>query len=362
MKGRLLLAATPLLLLLGGCSGSEESAPALPPRPVLTMVVEDTVAEASSFSGTIEPRYETDLAFRTLGRIVSRDAGVGDQVTKGQQLAALDAETLAANVRSAEAQAESARAQAETARASATRAEALFADKALSQAELDTAEQGATAADAGLAQARADLDKARTTLSYAILTAPFDGVITGRTGDVGQVVNAGATVMTIARTDVREAVVDIPSELIDTVEAGAPFTILLQTDPSITAQGKVREVAPEADALTRSNRVRILLDAPPAAFRLGTLITAQPERTSAGALVVPRTSVLGEGAATSVWVVTPDGDAATVHQRTVELGDTRGAFVEVTGGLKAGERIAVAGVHSLKDAQRVSLNQKDGSP
>ena len=202
------------LALLSACSGSgdDEAAAPEPPRPVLTTVVAPSDPQVLGYSGTIAPRYESALGFRSLGRIVSREVDVGDRVEEGEQLAAIDAETLTADVRSAKAQVANAEIQDRTAKASLQRAQTLFNDnKTVSQADLDSARQGASAAAAELVSAKAQLSKAEDALSYAVLTAPFAGVITERDGNVGQVVAAGQTVMKLARTDQLEAVVDIPA-------------------------------------------------------------------------------------------------------------------------------------------------------
>ena len=345
----------PLVLTLALAACGEDgpaSADTAAPRPVLTEVASQATAQTAGFSGTIEPRYETTLAFRSLGRIVALDADVGDRVEMGQELAHIDAETLEAGVRQAEAQLASARAQAQNARASHGRARALFEKDTVSTSDLETAEQLQTSAEAAVAQAKADLAKAQNALSYALLTAPFAGVITARSADVGQVVSAGETVMKLARVDVREAVVDIPSELVDTVGIGTPFRVRLQIAPDIRAEGKVREVAPEADALTRTNRVRILLDNPPPAFRLGSLISARPEGAQAEVLMLPQAAILKADGAEFVWVV----EEGAVHRRKVETGPVLAGRITVRSGLKPGERVVVAGVHSLADGQQVSVS------
>ncbi|PTW56546.1 RND family efflux transporter MFP subunit [Breoghania corrubedonensis] len=350
------LMALVLTVSLTAC-GEDEPVSADPqaPRPVLTEIVSRAPIRTEGFSGTVEPRYETTLAFRTLGRIVALNADVGNRVEKGEELAQIDAETMEASVRQAQAQLSSARAQARNARASYARAKALFEKNTVSSADLDTAEQSQASAEASVTEAKADLTKAQNALSYAILTAPFAGVITARSADVGQVVSAGETVMKLARVDVREAVVDIPGEIVDTMGVGTPFLVRLQIDPQIKAEGKVREVAPEADALTRTNRVRILLDNPPAAFRLGSLISARPEGAKAAVLMVPQNAILETDGAKFVWVV----EEGAVHRHKVETGPLIAGRVTIDSGLNSGAHVVVAGVHSLKEGQKVSLSGDD---
>ncbi|MCB8839117.1 efflux RND transporter periplasmic adaptor subunit [Aurantimonas sp. VKM B-3413] len=345
------------LAFLSACSGSgnDEAGAPEPPRPVLTSVVAPTDPQVLGYSGTIAPRYESALGFRSLGRIVSREVDVGDRVEADQQLAAIDAETLGADVRSAKAQLANAEIQDRTAKASLQRAQALFNDnKTVSQSDLDSARQSASAASAELVSAKAQLAKAENALSYAVLTAPFAGVITERDANVGQVVAAGETVMKLARTDQLEAVVDIPAAEVSGLSAGSPFEIVLQIAPALKVAGKVREIAPQADALTRTNRVRILLDDPSEAFRIGALITAIPaERAKQPVVLVPQSALLEENGKTFVWTVDPE--TKTVHRQLVEIHRDAGGRIILESGVETGSILVTAGVHSLKEGQAVSL-------
>ena len=349
-----LAAALVAALLLAGCDKPAEDAEAGTPRPVLTMTVAPTDPQRLGYSGTVEPRFETSLGFRMLGRIVSRSVDVGQRVEEGQELAAIDAETLNADLRSARAQLANARIQARTARASQKRTQALFEEKTVSQAELDNAEQTLSTAEADLATAQARLAKAENALSYAVLTAPFAGVITQRSADVGQVVSAGQTVMTLARTDRREAVVDIPAAQARTLSAGSPFEVVLQIAPDLTVAGKVREIAPQADPLTRTNRVRILLSDPPDAFRIGALITAIPKASAdKPAVLIPETALLEKDGKTLVWTVDPK--ALTVATHPVQVHRDSAGRVVLDGGVAEGAILVTAGVHSLSEGRKVSL-------
>jgi multidrug efflux pump subunit AcrA (membrane-fusion protein) len=99
--------------------------------------------------------------------------------------------------------------------------------------------------------AQTNLTKAREQLGYALLKADFDGVVTAIGAEIGQVVTPGQAVVTIARPDIREAVIDIADDLAATLRIGLPFVVTLQLDTSIHIEGKVREIAPQADAAAR---------------------------------------------------------------------------------------------------------------
>ena len=352
-----------LMLAMAGCSESEDAPPPPPIRPVLSLVASATPSQTSGYAGSIEPRFTTDLAFRVLGRLVARDVEVGDTVKVGQRVAAIDPLTQELSVRSAQSDLSKAQAQLENAVSSEARKRELLARKVGTQSDVDQAEQSRQASEAGVVQARSALAKAREQLGYTQILSDMDGVVTSVAAEVGQQVPSGQTVMTIARVDVREAVVDVPEGEARSLDAGAPFMIALQIDPTVTARGQIREIAPEFDALTGTRRIKITLDASPAAFRVGTTITATPMEEGTGALRLPRTAVLEKDGKRFVWLLTPKGDAApasasgeaTVSLHEIEVTDPKAPLISVTKGLETGARIVSAGVHSLTEGQTVKL-------
>ena len=223
----------------------------------------------------MEPRYKTDLSFRVLGRLIARPVNVGDTVEQGEIVAAVDPTALELAVRSAKA--DLSRSQAQLANASATeeRQRTLIATDTTSKETLDNAVQVRAGAQASVARAQANLTKAIEQLGYAQLKADFAGVVTAVSADVGQVASPGQTVVTIARPDVREAVVDIGPDFPVPLRVGLPFTVSLQILPSVHVEGQIREIAPQADPVTRTQRVRIALNDPPPTFRLGATVTAR---------------------------------------------------------------------------------------
>ncbi|MBB3999473.1 efflux RND transporter periplasmic adaptor subunit [Aureimonas pseudogalii] len=350
-------ALTPLALvmltLLGGCS-KEEPAPAPVIRPVLSMRVEPRPVTAESFIGTVQPRYSRDLGFRVLGRIVARNVEVGQSVEAGQLLASLDPTALTLSVRSLEADLAKAEAQLSNAGATRDRQEALLAQRVGSQATLDTADEAAATAAATLTRAQASLDKAREQLSYTRLLSETEGVVTAVDAEIGQTVTAGQTVFTVAQASVREAVIDMPDAIAQRLAPGDPFEAILQVDPGVVAGGAVREVAPEADAATRTRRVRITLVDPLASFRIGTTLEVRARNGDASRLDLPASALLDAEGRHFVWVV--DEAAGTVSRRAVEVEGAIGETARIASGLEVGQRVVTAGVHSLTEGQAVKLD------
>ena len=339
-------------LLTTGCKQETETSE--PVRPVLSTVVEPASAAEAVAVGTVEPRFKTDLGFRILGRVISRPVNVGDSVDEGQTVATIDSVALELAVRSARA--ELSRSQAQLANASATeeRKRILIVSDATTKAILDSAEQARAAAQASVARAQANLTKALEQLGYAQLKTDFAGVVTAVGAEVGQVVSPGQIIVTVARLDIREAVIDIGADFPVPLRLGLPFTVSLQLLPSVQVDGEIREIAPQADPITRTRRVRISLNEPPASFRLGTTVIARPRNNQHASLRVPDSAVLAKDGDTFVWIV--DLPASRVSLHKVDVSRDEGG-IRVIGGLTAGTPIVTAGVHSLKEGQQVRINQ-----
>ena len=339
-------------LALAGCKKEEEAA--VPPRPVLSLVVAPSALPGTRFAGTVQAKVQAALGSRVAGRLVSRSVHVGDLVQKGDVLAVLDA-TAYELVRSARAELSSAEATLASAVANQERQKTLLQSNAAAKAAVESAEQSREAADAGVTRARTALVKAEEQLSYTRILAEFDGVVVATGAEVGQTVSPGEAIVTVARPDERDAVVDIP-ETSGGVAVGSRFEVSLQINPAVTVKGVVREVAPSADAATRTRRVKIALENPPDTVRLGTTITAELEGPDLTALMVPESAVLTKDGKPHVWLV--DVGKGEVHLVPVETGMTAGRSLAVTSGIKEGDRVVTAGVHSLEEGQKVKIEDE----
>jgi RND family efflux transporter MFP subunit len=350
----LLVAVLAATTALAGCRKEEEAA--APPRPVLSLVVTPSALPGTRFAGVVQAKVQAALGSRVAGRLISRTVHVGDLVKKGDALAVLDATAHELAVRSARAELSSAEATLSSAVATEERQKTLRASNAAAQAAVESAEQSREAADAGLTRARTALVKAEEQLSYTRIQAEFDGVVVATGAEVGQTVSPGEAIVTVARPDERDAVVDIP-EIAETIALGDRFKVSLQINPAIAVKGMVREIAPSADAATRTRRVKIALENPPDTVRLGTTITAELEGPDLTAIMIPETAVLQKDGKPHVWLV--DTQKGEVHLAPIETGAATGRYLQVASGLKEGDRVVTAGVNSLEDGQKIRI--EDGA-
>jgi RND family efflux transporter MFP subunit len=348
------LASLGLLIALGGCDKTTTEAAKPVVRPVLSMKVEQASASGLTLAGSIQPRVQTSFAFRVLGRVIARPVNTGDVVAKGQTLAAIDPVALKFAAQSAEAELSSGEAQLTNAIGVEDRQSQLLKSNATTQAQLDTAQQALAAAQATTTRARAALVKAREQLSYAVLKSDFAGVVTSVAAEVGQTVSPGQTVVEVAEPDLRDAVIDIPEAYASALKIGERFNVAPQLDPAINVSGAIREIAPEADSATRTRRVKIALEDPPSAVRLGSTITARLATPETQGFRLPSSALLVKDGQDFVWIVDPK--SATVSTRRVTLARNEPDFIEVSGGLEPDMRVVTAGAHSLAEGHAVRLD------
>ncbi len=145
----------------------------------------------------------------------------------------------------------------------------------------------------------------------------------------------------------------MPARIKDAAPANAQITVVLTSDPNVTATGVVREVAPRADPVTGTFRVKVRLVNPPAAMRLGTTVTGRMKLASAPAIEIPPSAVSRTDRQTAVWVVDPK--TGTVSSRAIEIRSSDPARVEVASGLNPGDVVVTAGIQALRPGQKVRL-------
>lgn len=356
MSGRRALCVLALLATLAGC---KEEAEAPPIRPVLSVKAEVRTTETlGPFAGSIQPRYSTDFSFRIFGRMVARLVNVGSIVKPGDEIAALDPAVQALLVRNAEAAVAGAKAQLANAQAEESRQRTLAEHNITPQSQFDVVVQNRETATANLARAAASLRRAEDALSFTQLRADFAGVVTATQLAAGQVVNAGQKVVTIARPDVKEAVISVPSALADLLAAGEAFDIDVQLDPSTTMKASgVRGVDPTADPITRTRTVFLTLNDPTPAFRLGITISVTLGKQVPPRIELPASALLERDGRKQLWIVDPA--TSKVSTREVVVAGSRDGTIAVTSGIAAGERVVIVGVNSLAPGQAVKVAEPD---
>lgn len=340
-----------------GLVACDQKAPepvAAPVRPVRTVTVAAAPAvPQASFSGQIEARDQASLGFRIGGRVAERFVGVGATVKEGQPLARLDPETELNELRSARATLAAAEGVLRQAEAAYERQSHLRARGITSQADYEAAEQTLKAARSQTEAATAGVRIAEDVVGFTVLKADAPGVVTAVGAEPGEVVAAGRMVVQIARRDGRDAVFDVPAAAVAAIGVDDRVTVTLPGAPAVSAAGRVREVTPEADPVTRLFRVRVGLADPPEAMRLGVSVQGTPVPAEAEGFPIPTSALVRANGQPAVFVVDPATRSLAV--RPVELAAEDPARVVVRRGLAAGDIVVTAGAAFLKAGQKVRL-------
>lgn len=343
------------VLLLVGCE--KKAAESEPIRPVLSVIVKPQAqADLGRFAGTIQARYESTLGFRVAGRIARRWFDVGSSVNAGDVLASLDPADQRNQLRAAEGDLAKVQAQWINAQADARRQQQLYARGVSAQAQLDAAQTNLKTTRASMEQAQAAVSQARDQLAYSELRADHAAVITDWQAEAGQTVSAGQSVVTLARPDVKEAVIDLPTYLAEQISSELKFQVASQLNPNINTTATVRELEPQADAATRTRRAHLTLATTPESFHLGTAISVTLTSAVSPRSELPATALLEREGQPQVWVVDPKQN--TVAVRDVKLLERTPNSIVVTSGVQAGERVVTAGVNTLKPGQKVIVDEE----
>lgn len=346
------LAAAPLLVvMLSGCK-RETANEAPPPRPVRTVVVEKGgLGKSIVLTGQIQAEKEVTLAFRIGGRIIERLVDTGARVTPDQVVAKLDPQNDLNSLRSARAALSAAEARLEQDSNHFDRQDTLLKQGWTTRANFDQAQQALRTAQATVDDAKAQVEIAEDRVGYTQLKAGVDGTITRRAAEAGEVVQAGQMVFTVARDSGWDAVFDVPAQVLRTAPGDADVIIALTDDPSVTATGRVRQVDPQADPVTRTFKVRVAVNNPPSAMRLGATVTGRMEVDHGHGISLPASALTATEKNPAVWVVNPD--SMTVALKPVEVLRFDPGTVVLSGGLDSGEIVVTAGVQALHPGQKV---------
>jgi RND family efflux transporter MFP subunit len=323
-------------------------------RPVRVTSVRHTPGgETISLTGQIQARDQVNLAFRIGGRLLDRSVGVGDLVKPGQIVARIEPQDSQNSLRAAEADLASAHAVLTNAQTTESRQHELLSKGIAAQATYDQAEQQLKTAQAQVQSAQARLQNAQDNLAYTELKSDVAGSVTAKGAEPGEVVAAGRMVLQVATQGGRDAVFNVPAQIIRQSPQDPEVTVALSDDPAVVAIGHVREVAPQADAATGTYVVKVGLDNPPDTMRLGATIVGQVKLQSEPVIQLPGTALTQSEGKPAVWVVDPK--KKTVSLSTVTVGHYDTSSIIVTDGLEDGELVVTAGVQALRPGQEVRL-------
>jgi len=354
-----LICASLALILINGCGRQAHQEAPQVVRPVRTMTVGVSRERGGrAFPGQAEANEEAELSFQVGGSLIELSANVGDTVKKGQVLAKLDPQDFEVRLRAAEGELSSAQANLQIANVELTRLQSLVKSKAAPEKDLDRAAALVEFHKSNVAALTSKRDIAQSELSYAQLTAPFDGIIAARVAQNFQTVQPRQPVVRLLDTSRIKFGVDLPETVMPLLPYVKEIWVTFQAAPGNKLPATIQETSHEASRSTRTYRLTVVMDQPQGVQILpgmsGELrARVEPPSTQPKAMEVLASALFEESdGATCVWLV--DTSSMTVHHQPVKTSrpTSVGFLVE---GLKAGQTVVIAGVHYLKEGQKVRI-------
>jgi membrane fusion protein (multidrug efflux system) len=372
--------AVPLavLLLVSGCGGAKADKKADEAQAAVSTAIAVQVAPVTlgtiqtelALSGDIRPAVETPVSSKVGGRLQYIKVDEGSRVQAGQEIAKIDAYDYTLQVLQAQAQLASAQANRasavttyETAQDNVRRLSGLHAEGGVSdqtmistKAQASSARNSIAAADAQIAQARAAIALNQSQLANTAIKAPFSGVVTKKSAEVGTMLSPMTPVATVASTDNLELKVPVGQGSLAGVRVGGPVSFTVPTYVGRVFTGKVAEVSPTVDPQTRSAQITIRIPNPKGELSPGMFARVTvPTIGKADAVVVTPDVIVTEGEKNFVYVV----EAGKATRRPVTLGLRTPTKLELASGVRPGEQIVTLGQGQLQDGDTVKIVSKD---
>ncbi len=351
------------VLMAGLMACGEDPPPAVETvRAIRTITVNEPASgKTRRFSGVVEAVSTSSLSFELAGNVQAVEVEVGERVSEGQMLAVLDVRTFRLNVEAAQAAVGAAQAELGEAQSNLERVQRIAAEDrgAISERALEQAQATYDGARQNLSYNQTRLNLARRDLERTELRAPFDGVIAERFVDPFQEVARGEPMFELFMEGAMQAAISIPESEIDQIYLGLRGDVRFPATAGPSRQGIVTEVSKVAGA-ANAFPVKLAIEggAGEAAIRPGTTVEVTlllGGGEAQAAYLIPLAALSPRDAESGRHVYVFDPDSSTVVRTAVEGEGVRDSNVVVTGGLRAGDIIAVAGVSFLRDGQKVRL-------
>jgi RND family efflux transporter MFP subunit len=329
-----------------GCKGKEREK--ISQRPgisgvTVTPVSSSTVDDIYETTGTVRAKTTSMVASRIMGVVKSIAVKEGDTVKAGQVLLVIDDRDAAQRLRAAGMAVESAKQSKDLAEKTWQRYKNLYEEKALSRQEMDQMETQKKVADAEYERIKAMEEEARTYMSFTRVTAPINGRITEKRIDVGSMATPGVPLLVMESGGSSDIEVSLDAGLRTKVNTGMAVEAMVETI-NLPLQGKIREIFPSVDPLSRTFTVKVEIKN--AGVKNGLFARVRIPIGKREAIVVPAQAIVQKGQLTGVYAVDSQG---VVTYRLIRKGNTYPGGTEILSGLAANDRIITAGVDHAID-------------
>jgi RND family efflux transporter MFP subunit len=363
MTRGIILATGLAAIILGGCRKQDETSATVATEPVTTVGPENIAVAAltelrsgPTVSGTLEPLEAATVRAQVAGPVLQTRAQEGARVKRGELLATLDDTAVRDAWLSARSAVRSAETALELAHRNRERAERLAEAGAISERDLETARLDATNAEGSLADARARLAAAGKQLEDTRVRAPFDGIVSERQADAGDVVQVGAALYTIVNPRRLQLEAGVPVTDVARLKVGTPVEFSVTGDDR-RVTGRIDRINPVVDPATRQVRIYASIPNPDQAFVAGVFAEGRVATDSKRAVAVPLTAIDNRGTTPLVHRV----KEGRVVEMPVQLGvrDEAAELVEIRAGLAAGDTLLLGSAQGVAPGSRIRVTEEE---
>jgi RND family efflux transporter MFP subunit len=343
-------------ILISSC-GSEDKKAVIDNSPTLTVKVK-TVSEDNSnpflsVSGKIEAVKSANISTRMMGYVDKIYVGVGDKVRDGQLLMSVNNADVSAQLAQVNAGITEAEAAYKNAEKDYNRFTTLFQENSASQKELDDITANYNMAKARLESAKQVRNGVNAQMGYANIRAPFDGVVTNKFIDAGDMANPGMPLLEVESPSKYQVLAMVPESEILAVKNDSEVTVQIKA-MNKNIKGKVTEVSTSSKNTGGQYLVKVILDKTDAQILSGMYATVQfpvARKTNSSAIMIPIEVIVKNGQLTGIYTVSQSNTALL---RWLRLGRTFGDQVEVLSGLSADEQYIVSAEGKLFNGAKIS--------
>lgn len=312
-----------------------------------------------TFSGTAQTDKIIGLSFRNNGIITVFDIKLGQRVKKGQLLAKLDNVQARLNYETAVSRMNSAESQMNTAKLNYDRVRSLYEKGSASLSDFEAAKNSYKTAQESYESSKRTVALQKEQISYGFIYAPSAGIISNVNAELDENVNAGLTIATLNVGSNMEISLGIPESVINVVKPGMNVDVDFPSLPDESFKGKVSEVSPAVDATSATYPVLVMIIDPSDQIKTGMSATVtfrfENNQNIETNIIVPANAVGEDSEGNFVFLIQDKGKTAEVKKQKVNIGKLTADGFEILSGLKAGQKIATAGLQTLVDGQEVKL-------
>jgi RND family efflux transporter MFP subunit len=334
--------------------------------PVVAVALPDTRGKRATLDlpGRLEAYTQAQIFARVSGYVKEWKADIGTPVKAGDLLAEIDAPDLDQQIMQAEADLASAKANSALSDMTLQRGQSLIASRTISQQDLDQRAADSSNKQGLVRAAQANLDRLRVLERYKRLVAPFDGLVTARTTDVGALINAGSgsgpPMFVVSQINKLRAYVNVPQNYVPSIHLGTKGQIAVPEYPGRKFPGTVEASAQAVDVASGTTRMQLVVDNTSGELMTGAFATVTFELPNPeNAINVPASALIFDRSGLQIAIVDRDN---RIILKPITISRDLGSEVEIGSGIGAEDRVVINPPDGLVTGDQVRVAGSPGAP